>query len=48
MMQNCSGKGSETLTFEETEMLKQILAELKILSQKLDLANSYLDQISNR
>jgi hypothetical protein len=34
------------MTSEEIDLLKEILAELRDLSKKIDLANTYLDQIA--
>jgi hypothetical protein len=36
------------MTDEQTELLKQILAELKKMNQKLDLTNMNLDAIASK
>jgi hypothetical protein len=48
MMQDYSGKGSETLTPEKTEILNAILAEIKKINGKLDIQSMQLEQIANR
>lgn len=45
MMRDYSGRESETITNEETEILKQILSEIRAMNKKLDEVNGNLQLI---